>query len=80
MKKSIHGHKVIEMMLKSNREYNLAELLEEIHLAFGTNAFFHTCSNSNMTAEELVSFLREKGKFIDTENGFKINRDLICHH
>ncbi len=74
----IHGHHVLQMMLSSGKTYTRASLLEDICLTFGTTARFCTCSAENMTADQLVTFLEAKGKFVPQGEGFGTSADLMC--
>lgn len=67
---SIHGHEVLNMMLESDEQYSETSLIQVIHTRFGESARFHTCSAENMTAAQLVEFLKNKGKFIPLSEGF----------
>lgn len=77
---SIHGHEVLEMMIHSQETYTTSSLIAAIEQKFGSNARFHTCSKSDMTAAELVGFLENKGKFIPQDSGFTTNEKKICKH
>ncbi|HCR3984702.1 TPA: YecH family protein [Kluyvera ascorbata] len=77
---SIHGHEVLNMMIASGEQYSVESLEAAIHARFGEQARFHTCSAENMTAGELVAFLRNKGKFIPLESGFTTEESKICRH
>ena len=77
---SIHGHEVLNMMIASGEQYSVESLEAAIHARFGEKARFHTCSAENMTAGELVAFLRNKGKFIPLESGFTTEESKICRH
>ncbi|MCO6523969.1 MAG: YecH family protein [Candidatus Schmidhempelia sp.] len=77
---SIHGHEVIAMM-RGNHYQNEEELLEQIGQRFGLNAKFHTCSQSDLSAYELITFLRDRGKIVTTkDNKLIINSQRICSH
>ncbi|ANG93308.1 YecH family protein [Enterobacteriaceae bacterium 155047] len=77
---SIHGHAVLTMMIESGEHYSESSLEKAIHTRFGETARFHTCSAENMTAAELVAFLKAKGKFIPAEKGFSTSESKICRH
>jgi|TARA_Y100000294_G_scaffold164234_1_gene170822 probable metal-binding protein len=80
MKESIHGHEVMSMMIESGKEYTKDSLLAAIKEKFGEDARFHTCSADNMDCEGIISFLEARGKFIETDTGFKTEKDRICNH
>jgi probable metal-binding protein len=77
---SIHGHEVLQMMITSKEDYTKSSLISAIEQKFGANARFHTCSQSEMTAAELVNFLEKKGKFIASDSGFTTHENKICKH
>lgn len=77
---SIHGHEVMEMMISTQERYTKSSLIAAIGQKFGSEARFHTCSKSDMTAAELVDFLEKKGKFIAQDSGFTTNENKICKH
>lgn len=76
---SIHGHEVLEMILAAGKPFTKGSLEAAIHQKFGTDARFHTCSAEHMTAQELIQFLESRGKFIPEGEGFRTDRDKICH-
>ncbi len=76
----IHGHEVIQMMLQSGKPYTRASLLADITSNFGPTARFYTCSAEDLTADGLIDFLREKGKFVECEEGFQFDSDKMCRH
>ena len=40
----------------------------------------YTCSAENMDADELIVFLKQKGKFMPVENGFTVDITKVCNH
>ena len=80
MTNPIHGHEVMQMMVESPETFTRASLKTAIDNRFGPDARFFTCSAENMTAEELIGFLAQKGKFIDREGGFSTSPEKICSH
>lgn len=77
---SIHGHDVMQMMLENEQAFSKESLREAIETRFGAQARFHTCSASDMSAEELIVFLEKKGKFVEQGTGFSTQADKICDH
>lgn len=74
-----HGHEVLHMM--EGNSYTRESLIEAIITKFGTEERFYTCSADNMTAEELVGFLMERGKFMPSDkSGFTVDVTKICNH
>ena len=76
----IHGHEVIQMMLRSGKAYTRASLLADIVATFGPDSRFFYCSAENLTAEGLIDFLQAKGKFVPCEEGFQTSAELMCKH
>jgi probable metal-binding protein len=76
----IHGHEVMQMMLDSGSAYTRETLREAIIGRFGAEARFFTCSAENLTAEELIEFLAERGKFVPEAAGFNTAATKMCQH
>jgi probable metal-binding protein len=77
---SIHGHEVIEMVVASGRAWRREELVEEVERRWGGSARFHTCSAQGMSAAELIRFLSEHGKFLESERGVTMDATKVCDH
>ena len=74
----IHGHEVLEMM--QGHSYTEESLLKAIIAKFGTEERFYTCSADNLTAQELIDFLKDHGKFMPMEEGFTVDGTKVCQH
>jgi len=75
-----HGHDVLHMM-EGNSYATKESLVQAIIEKFGTEERFHTCSAEGMTAEELVDFLEQRGKFQPAQQeGFTVDTSKICNH
>ncbi|HEY3321984.1 MAG TPA: YecH family metal-binding protein [Planctomycetota bacterium] len=70
---NIHGHNILRLVHKSGALSRTA-LRGEVERQFGKEARFCTCSTENMTIDELVGFLLERGKLIET--GGKLQADI----
>ena len=57
-----HGHEVLAMM--QGKVYTEEGLLKAIIEQFGPDERFYTCSAENLTAQGLIDFLKEHGKFM----------------
>ena len=77
---SVHGHEVMRMMLERTEGFTRAELVQAIAERFGADARFHTCSAESLTAEGLVTFLQERGKFVERTGRMQVLPDRICQH
>lgn len=80
MSQSIHGHEVMHMMLELGGDFSAESLKAAMHQRFGESARYHTCSAEDLDADALIVFLREKGKFVDSEAGFNTREEHICNH
>ncbi|TCS43686.1 YecH family metal-binding protein [Reinekea marinisedimentorum] len=77
---SIHGHEVMNFMIESDESYTRETLIETIQQKFGAEAQFHTCSAEGMSAEALVDFLEQRGKFVPKADGFSTDASKVCNH
>ncbi|MCF7686812.1 MAG: YecH family protein [Cephaloticoccus sp.] len=80
MTTQIHGHEVIEMMVTAQQDYTVESLKAAIITKFGPETRFHTCSAEDMDADALIGFLAQRGKFIGSPDGFRINPATVCDH
>lgn len=74
-----HGHEVLAMMAGQSyatREALVAAIIDR----FGADERFYTCSAENLTAEGLVGFLEERGKFMPMGDGFTADQSKVCSH
>ena len=58
--KKLHAHEVLDMM--GTKTYTEELLKKEILEKFGEDTLFYTCSAEDMNADELIAFLKQKGK------------------
>ena len=80
MPETVHGHEVMKMMIEDGVTYTKATLRAAIIARYGEDTRFYTCSAENMTANELISFLEGRGKFVSASDGFTTEPDRICKH
>jgi len=74
----IHGHAVLQMMVKSGRKYSRDSLVAAIDEKFGANARFVICSGGNLNAAELVDTLIARGKFTGDESALEFHPASSC--
>lgn len=74
----IHAHEVLGMML--GQTFTDETLLTAMRNTFGDDAVYYSCSRNDMTAEELLEFLKSKGKFTAVDGGYTINGGGGCGH
>ena len=80
MAESIHGRNVLKLVLESDRSWPRAELLETLAGKFGADSEFHTCSRSEMSAEQLLELFLGKGKLVEAEGGITADSSKMCSH
>ena len=68
------------MMLELGGSFTRATLRDAILERFGSETRFFTCSAEDMTADQLIDFLAQRGKFIEEDGGFNTAPDKICQH
>lgn len=74
----LHAHEVLHMM--EGNSYSESSLREAIINKFGKEQHFYACSADNMNVDELIAFLKEKGKFMPTTDGFTVDKSKVCDH
>ena len=74
------GRKQLYGIVVKRSDRSQASLKEAIIRKFGAEQRFYTCSASDMNAEELIVFLKQKGKFMPTETGFTVDITKKCDH
>ena len=67
------------LMMKGN-SYSELSLKKAISEKFGEDQRFYTCSAENMDIDELIDFLKMKGKFMSTDEGFTVDTTKVCNH
>jgi probable metal-binding protein len=80
MPEQIHGHEVMQMMNDAKIAYTRDTLRAAIVTKFGADARFYTCAAEDLTADELIDFLDERGKFVPSGAGFVVDADRVCRH
>lgn len=74
----IHAHEVLHMM--EGKSYTEASLKAEIIEQFGKDQHFYACTANNMDVDALLIFLKRKGKFMDSGEGFTVDESSVCDH
>lgn len=80
MPDSVHGHDVMALMVAQANPVLKPELIAQIIQTFGEATRYHTCSAENLTAEELISLLLNKGKITESAQGLSLVAGRQCHH
>jgi probable metal-binding protein len=74
----LHAHEVLHMM--EGNSYTESSLKEAIIQKFGKEQHFYACSAEGMSVDELIVFLKNKGKFKPAEEGFTVDLSKVCDH
>lgn len=74
----IHAHEVLHMM--EGNSYTEETLRADIIQRFGKDQRFYACSASDMDIDTLLVFLKRKGKFMDSGDGFTVDISKVCGH
>ena len=80
MKQDIHGHVVLNLLLEAPEPLSRLALEEKIETVFGSDVCFHTCSQHDLSLNELLEFLLSKRKVVEVESGLTANPDRMCNH
>lgn len=74
----VHAHEVLHMM--EGKSYSETTLRNAIIEKFGKDQHFYACSAENMDVDELIGFLKQKGKFMPAGDGFTVDVTQVCNH
>ena len=74
----LHAHEVLHMM--EGNSYTEATLRAAIVEKFGEHQRFYACSADNMEVDELIEFLKRKGKFMPAGEEFTVDISKVCSH
>lgn len=66
-----HAHEVLGMMI--GQTFTDETLLAAMRETFGDDATYYSCSQSDMSAEQLLDFLKSKEKFVEVPGGYTVN-------
>ncbi|CAM3632278.1 YecH family metal-binding protein [Parendozoicomonas haliclonae] len=78
MARTVHGRKVLMMVLESGRHWPRAELVQEMADKFGADSTFHTCSVQALSANDLIDLFVGKGKMVESDEGLFIDAGKMC--
>lgn len=74
----LHAHEVLHLM--EGNSYSESSLRKVIVDKFGEYRHFYACSANDMNVDELIEFLKEKGKFMPAGDGFTVDVSKVCSH
>ncbi len=74
----LHAHEVLRMM--EGHSYSEASLRKAVIDRFGEHQHFYACSADDMDVDELIEFLKKKGKFMPVGDEFTVDMSKVCNH
>ncbi|OQX35956.1 MAG: hypothetical protein B0D91_09855 [Oceanospirillales bacterium LUC14_002_19_P2] len=80
MAKTVHGRKVLNMVLESGQPYNRDALKDAMATQFGQDVQYHTCSVQELSADGLIDLFLGKGKLVETDFGIIGDASKQCGH
>ncbi|HVT83478.1 MAG TPA: YecH family metal-binding protein [Phycisphaerae bacterium] len=75
---NVHGHAVLDLLTEA--ALTRPQLDAELTRRFGAEARFCTCSAQDMTRDELLGLLLQKGKIIEADGLLKTDQSRVCNH
>jgi len=78
MYQSFHGHELLRLIGGSADPISEEQIRELSRAHFGDSPRFHTCSMSNLSLDDLLTFLYEKGKLLRENGSVTVARERIC--
>lgn len=72
----LHAHEVLHMM--EGNSYSEESLKQAIADKFGAERLFYACSGDDMNIDQLIEFLKAKGKFMPMNDGFTVDITQVC--
>ncbi|CAH0534699.1 hypothetical protein VST7929_02649 [Vibrio stylophorae] len=75
---SIHGHDLIHYV--AEHQPTESALIAHFMAQYGDTLRFHTCSQQNITIEELLTFLKKRKKIVEHGGVLQVNAERLCQH
>lgn len=80
MSDSIHAHEILRLIAATAPAEGIEDLHTQLAGCFGPEARFHTCSRSDMSLDDLLIFLFERGKVEHRNGRVNVVTDHVCRH
>ena len=77
---SVHGRKVLKMVLESEKALPREQLIQAMEAQFGADSQFHTCSVQELSANDLLELFLGKGKLVEGAEGITADASKMCSH
>jgi probable metal-binding protein len=76
----IHGHEVIQLLHAANPPLTRNALHAEVTRRWGESARFYTCSAEDLTLDDLLAFLAQRGKLVEQRGLLIMDMSQVCNH
>lgn len=80
MSNSIHAHEILRLIDSTAPIRGIEDLREQLTECLGPEARFHTCSRTDMSLDDLLIFLYERGKVEERDGRVSVVTDHVCRH
>jgi probable metal-binding protein len=78
---SFHVHGVLDMLYQIKEALSAEEIKNKIAEKFGVNSSFCSCSSEGMNPDQVIEFLLQRQKIIETLPGkYQLNLYNTCNH
>lgn len=78
MAQSIHGHEVMRLIHEAKPALSRFALKAVVEKRFGRGATFHVCEGGGMTLDELLLFLKQRGKVLEVNGVLRVDIGQVC--
>ena len=78
---NVHGHAIMHLLAASENPLPRKKIQSAVEAQVGQNVRFYTCSAEDLTLDGLLEFLLNRGKIIETAQGYAFNPGAqACNH
>ncbi len=74
----VHGHEILKLIHNAARPFTRETLRQAAGSRFGKDARYCTCSADNLTLDNLVNFLLERGKLVEEQGEIRADISQMC--
>ncbi len=78
MPEPVHGHEIITL-IHELQPITFGQLRRTVDQRYG-DAGFHACAGGEMTLEQLLAFLQQRGKVVERDGRYYGQVHLMCDH
>jgi probable metal-binding protein len=80
MSQDIHGHAILERIIAAGGSLPVAELRQFAEQTYGKDATYHTCSEAQMSFDQLLLFLGTRNKISIDGERVTVHVENVCNH